>query len=100
MPVRSWFVNDYAPEQKTDPEEQSLNQRVQVLEESINKLNDRLETIHKKLDRLIESNKSLIAYFSSVSDRDIRDLNFKIRGYSSKHMAPIGFVPEKSKSEL
>ena len=76
-----------------------LNQRVEELEQ---KLVPKLEDIDTKLEKLIQSNRSLIDYFSAVNERDVRDLNYKIRGYSSKgkHLRPINFVPERLNTDI
>lgn len=69
-------------------------------EERLDHLNRRLDEIEAKLDRLIQSNKSLISYFSAINtihnDYDVRDRNLKIRGYAKKsgHIPPSNFVPE------
>ena len=85
---RGWFFNDYNPK-STEPE---LLEKLKIMEVNLARLD-------AKMDKIIESNKSLIAYFSTMSDHDIRDLNYKIRSYSAKtkQLPPVAFVPERMK---
>jgi hypothetical protein len=59
-----------------------------------------IKQVNNKLEKIIESNKSLIAYFNAINQRDIRELNYKIRGYSSKNFPAINFVKEKSNKNI
>lgn len=81
------IINDYTRESN---ELQKLNVRIEELHFTINKVNE-------KLDKLIQSNKSLIQYFSSINERDVRDLNYKIRMHAipNNRLFPASFVPEK-----
>ena len=84
MTEKNWFfMRDYSPE-----EENTEN----VVDKKLDELVSRMEKLETKLDKLIESNKSMIAYFSA---RDTRDLNYNIRGYKKGAIPPIGFVPER-----
>ncbi len=88
------------PKQLTAQEEfVKLNQRVEELEQQII---PKLEDMDHKLEKLIQSHRSLIDYFSAVNERDVRDLNYKIRGYSSKgkQLRPVNFVPERSNTDI
>jgi predicted nuclease with TOPRIM domain len=81
------IINDYS---KEGQELQKINDRIQNLELTIN-------TVNEKIDKLIQSNKSLIQYFSSINERNVRDLNFNIRMNAIAHnkLFPAPFVPEK-----
>jgi hypothetical protein len=76
-----------------------LTQHVEDLEQ---KVIPTLGDMNAKLEKLIQSHRSLIDYFSAVNERDVRDLNYKIRGYSSKskHLRPINFVPERYATDI
>jgi len=98
---KSWFfLGDYQP---TVPPNSSAEVNLQTLmdcltlqQKELCKLYKRVEDLDYKLEKLIESNKSLIAYFSAMNDRDARDLNYRIRGFSSKnHLPPSKFVPDR-----
>lgn len=81
---------------------ESLADKVEIIEDKLEKLmqSTKIEEIDIKLDKLIQSNKSLLQYFGSIHERDIRDLNYRIRGYASKNMSPINFVPHRSQKNL
>lgn len=122
----SWFfMRDYKPDPKPEEDDQEneskedisemqeLLSRLQLQDKALNELGckvydleqriiPKLEDLDNKLDKLIQSNKSLIAYFSAISDRDARNLNYRIRTYASKnnHLPPASFVPEHCSSEL
>ena len=97
-----FFMGDYKPGTGAEKTHDKLSMDFEGLKDRLDKLEDTMNNIDNKMDRLIESTKNLISYFSAVNDRDARDLNYKIRGYSSKtkHFAPIGFVPERVNKEL
>lgn len=69
-------------------------------QERLDHLDKRLDEIEAKIDRLIQSNKSLISYYSAINtihnDYGVRDRNLKIRGYAKKsgNVPPSNFVPE------
>jgi len=100
-----WFIfknysgtRESVPEPpSTQPEVDSNIDPIAELNERINNLDTRMERIETKLDKLINSHKSLISYFSAMNDNNVRDLNYKIRGYSSKtnQIPPVKFVPER-----
>ena len=75
-----------------------LSKRVENLEQYII---PKMDDMDNKLEKLIQSHKSLIAYFGSVSGRDTRELNYKIRSYASKNkLPPTSFVPERMKTDI
>ncbi len=82
--------------------QETINELHKRVEELENKMLPKLEEMDRKLDKLIQSNKSLIAYFSAVSNRDARDLNYRIRGFSSKskHLSPVSFVPDRRVNDI
>lgn len=102
----SWLFFDYNPEKgstdKVDEMETKINEIHSKLEHLENSVIPKITELDKKLDRLINSNKSLIAYFSAINDRDVRELNYRIRGFSSKkkQIPPVNFVPERSGQKL
>ena len=67
------------------------------IEQRIEKIASQLEDMNNKLEKLIQSHKSFIAYFSAINDTDARDLNYKIRSYSNKtnQLPPVNFVPDR-----
>ena len=91
----SWFfMKEYLPQQYSTKEPTLM--ACLTVQKEICKLHKRLEDLDNKLEKLIESNKSLIAYFSAMNERDARDLNYRIRGFSSnKHLPPTSFVPTR-----
>lgn len=112
---RSWFFMKEYPNPKADNEESTIDLLLkQVSEQSsqIASLTNRIENLEShiypqmanidhKLEKLIQSHKSLIAYFGSINGRDVRDLNYKIRSYASKNrLPPISFVPERIKTDM
>jgi vacuolar-type H+-ATPase subunit I/STV1 len=90
-------------ENKLDKLESQLD-RIISIENKLDKTNEKLEKLEEvininknidiKIDKLIGSTKSLIAYFNTL---DMRELNYNIRSYSVKHTLPTNFVPERSK---
>lgn len=73
-----------------------LNERLSNLEKDVNK---KLEKIDNNLDKLLQSHKSLIEYFYTMNNHDIRNLNYNLREFSVKgnQSLPMTFVPTKSK---
>nr|QBK87134.1 MAG: hypothetical protein LCMAC201_00360 [Marseillevirus LCMAC201] len=92
----SWFFMQEYPVQPDSTKEPTLMECLTVQQKEICKLHKLLEDLDVKLEKLIESNKSLIAYFGAMNERDARDLNYRIRGFSSnKHLPPTSFVPAR-----
>ena len=103
--IGPWIVVKNYPDENNQTSflDLSINkqtEKLEKLEKNYEELSEKVEDINKKLDKLIQSNKSLLEYFSSVRERDIRDLNYVIRGYRSKNMSPIHFVPDRSHNNL
>jgi len=89
----TWLYLKEYPSEEGPNQIYQLIQRVEALEQEII---PKLKDMDNKLEKLIQSHKSLIAYFAV--NNSARDLNYKIRSYSSKGsmMPPTGFVPERS----
>lgn len=75
----------------------TIEKRLQDLE---NQVMPKLAELDNKLNKLIESHKSFIAYFSALNDRDVRDVNLRIRGFNGGKFPPMGFVPERSNTDI
>lgn len=86
---KPWFFMREYPNPNEEPTTES------DVAEPEARLYQKLQELDDKLDKVIQSQKSLIAYFTAINDRDARDLNYKLRSYSSKKIAPVGFVPER-----
>src|SRR6187399_1023019 len=56
-------------------------EKINVLDEKITLLTTKVESLEDKLNRLIESNKLLLDWYSS---KDQRDVNHMIRGFGLK----------------
>lgn len=96
---KSWFFMDYSPKEGQNIEEPTTEEKVEMLASKLNKLETeiipKLESLETKLDKLIQSNKNLIEFFSSAHNRDIRELNYCIRSFPQKKMPPVKFVPSR-----
>jgi hypothetical protein len=70
-------------------------QKINVLDEKITCLTTKVESLEDKLNRLIESNKLLLDWYSN---KDQRDVNHMIRSFNLKKesVPPINFVPSKT----
>ena len=92
-PKNKWFFMREYPKEKPDTPEQ---------EPTLAEMKIEVKRLHQKMDMLIESNKNLIAYFSSLHERDVRELNYKIRSYASKSrpLPPTNFVASKIKPKF
>lgn len=95
MADKWFFVKDYQP----TPTEinKALADMHNTLETNTRKVESnetRLMSIESKLDKLIESHKSMINYFHAMENNDARQLNYKIRAFASGSAPPIPFKPE------
>lgn len=93
--MNKFFITEYP----TPPEEKikNLEERIDYLE---NNVLTRIDNLEKKIDKIIESNKNLISYFTEISIRDSRELNYRIRGYPKGKMPPVNFVADKTTRNL
>ena len=69
-------------------------------QDKIDELSKQIIRLEQKIDRLTQSQKSLLDYFSSTNKRDYRELNYNIRSYKANNRHPTSFVPSKTGSEL
>jgi uncharacterized protein YoxC len=87
--------NNYNPQNSFDillEKLEKIENKINVLEQD---LNTKTEALDNKIEKLLQSTKSLIQYFTSKHDRDIREVNYRLRSYASQHTPPINFVPQK-----
>jgi len=71
-------------------------QKLENLVEKLDNISKKVETLETGLNKLIESNKHLLDYYST---REQRDINHMIRSYNlknEKQQQPINFVPSKT----
>jgi len=73
----------------------NIEKRLENIETRLNSIEDNLVSIQDKITKLFESTKSLVQYFNSVHERDIREFNYKLRSYATKQTPPINFFPTK-----
>lgn len=89
--MNKFFMSEYPS--PAEEKIKNLESQVDYLE---NNVIARIDNLEKKIDKIIESNKSLISYFTELSIRDSRELNYRIRGFPKGKMPPVGFVADKT----
>lgn len=67
------------------------------LQENYSRLEQRITIMDRKLDQLIQSNRSLIDWFRDTNSRNVRELNQNLRGFN-KGYPPAAFVPVRTKN--
>lgn len=75
---------------------QSEELRYIEIQKKLDSLSTRLEKMDAQLEKLTQSQRSLIEYFSSLNKRDVRDLNFNIRNFRANKAPPTNFVASKT----
>lgn len=90
-----FFMNDYKPIQC---ESEEAPDRLDAIQKQLDSIDKKLDELNNKINKVMQSNKSLIAYYEATN---ARDLNYKIRSYSSKSnpQPPVNFIPDRLQNE-